>query len=179
MIARVRKLTLTVHVISSVGWVGAVIVFLALSIIGVTHPDAVTVRGVYSAMEPAAWIVLVPLALASWLTGIVQSLVTSWGLFRHYWTIFKLLITTLVTAVLLIYMKTFTAMATAARDPGSDLEVVRSPSPVFHATLALLALLVTVVLGVYKPSGMTRHGRRCQRAMRSGSLDTVERTAGR
>ena len=49
-------------------------------------------RATYLVMEPAAWVVLVPLAFASLLTGLVQSLSTTWGLARHYWVLFKLLI---------------------------------------------------------------------------------------
>lgn len=77
------RLALTLHVAASVGWVGAVLDFLALAHIGLTGPSASTVRAVYLVMEPAARRVLVPLAIATLLTGIVQSLDTSWGLFRH------------------------------------------------------------------------------------------------
>ena len=99
-----RKFALTAHVTCSVGWIGAVVVFLALAVVGLASQDAQTVRGAYLVMEPAARFVLVPLAFASLLTGIVQSLGTTWGLFRHYWVLFKLLITVLVTIVLLSYM---------------------------------------------------------------------------
>src|ERR671919_321085 len=102
-----RKFALTAHVTSSVGWIGAVVVFLALAIVGLTSQDAQTVRGAYLVMEPAAWWVLVPLAFASLLTGIVMSLGTTWGLFRHYWVVFKFLIAVFSTIVLLIYMGTF------------------------------------------------------------------------
>lgn len=36
---RLRKLALTAHVVSSVGWLGAVTAFLALSIAGLTSKD--------------------------------------------------------------------------------------------------------------------------------------------
>jgi hypothetical protein len=117
-------------------------------------------------MEPAAWFVLVPLALASLLTGIVQALGTKWGLFRHYWVLFKLLITVFATIVLLIYMETFSFMAGVAADPSADLGVVRNVSPGLHAALALLLLLVATILAVYKPRGMTRYGRRKQQEER-------------
>src|SRR5919199_21937 len=86
--------------------------------------------------------VLVPLAFASLLTGIVQSLGTTWGLFRHYWVLFKLLITVFATIVLLIYMETFRYMAGVASDPGADLAVVRNASPALHSALGLVVLLV-------------------------------------
>jgi hypothetical protein len=166
MAPRLRKLVLTLHVTSTVGWLGAVVVFLALAVIGLTSRDAQTVRAAYLLMEPAAWLVLVPLSLASLLTGLVQSLGTIWGLFRHYWVLFKLLITVVATIVLVTYMETFSAMAGVAADPSADLEMVRNPSPLFHAALALLALVVATVLAVFKPRGMTRYGQRKLRKQR-------------
>ncbi len=153
-----RKLALTAHVAASVGWLGAVACFLALAVVGLTGRDAQTVRGAYLVMEPAAWFVLVPLAFASLLTGLVSSLGTAWGLFRHYWVVFKLLINVFATIVLLTYTETFRLMAAVAADPSADLGGVRNPSPVLHAALALLLLLVATVLGVYKPRGLTRYG---------------------
>jgi hypothetical protein len=166
---RVRKLALTAHVTSSVGWVGAVLAFLALAIVGLRNEDPQTVRGAYLVMEPAAWLVLLPLAVASLITGVVQGLGTTWGLFRHYWVLFKLLITAFATFVLLIYMETFRVMARVAADPSADLALVRNPSPRFHAVLALLVLLVATVLAIYKPRGLTPYGRRKQREQRKVS----------
>ena len=163
----IRKLALTAHITSTLGWLGAVVVFLALSVIGLTSRDAQTVRGVYLVMEPAAWLVLVPFAIASLLTGIVQGLGTSWGLFRHYWVLFKLLIAIFVTIILLIYMETFRVMARVAADPSTDLALVRNVSPTLHALLALLVLLVATVLAVYKPRGVTRYGWRKQHEERA------------
>ena len=162
MTPRLRKFALAAHVASSVGWLGAVVAFLALAVVGLTSQDAETVRGAYLVMEPAAWYVLVPLAFASLLTGLVQSLGTTWGLFRHYWVLFKLLINAVATIVLLTYMETFSSMARVAADPSADLGVVRNESPMLHAGAALLLLLVATTLAVYKPRGMTRYGRRKQ-----------------
>ena len=169
MSPRFRKLTLTAHVTTTVGWLGAVVVFLALSIVGLTSQDAQTVRGAYLVMEPAAWFVLVPFAFASLLTGMVQALGTTWGLFRHYWVLFKFLMTVFVTIVLLIYMETFSFMAGVAANLSADLGVVRNASPMLHAALALLVLLVAVVLAVYKPRGVTRYGWRKQHEQRTVS----------
>ncbi len=168
---RVRTVSLTAHVTSSVGWLGAVVTFLALAIIGLTSEDPKTVRGAYLVMEPAAWYVLVPLAFASLLTGIIEGLGTTWGLFRHYWVFFKLLITAVATVVLLTYMETFRLMAGVAADPSADLDLVRNPSPALHAVLALLLLLVATVLAVYKPPGLTPYGRRRQHDSRTRSAE--------
>jgi hypothetical protein len=163
MTPRLRKLALTAHVTSSVGWLGAITVFLALALIGLTSESAQTVRGTYLVMEPAARFVLVPLALASLLTGLVQSLGTTWGLFRHYWVLFKLLINVFATIVLLLYMQTLGGLADVAADPNADLGAVRSASPALHAGAALLLLLVATTLAVHKPRGLTPYGQRRQR----------------
>ena len=160
MSPRLRKLALTVHVASSVGWLGAVACFFAVAVVGMTSDDAQTVRGAYLVMEPAAWFILVPLAFASLLTGLIQSLGSTWGLFRHYWVLFKLLINIFATIVLLLYMETFGFMADMASDPKAELGSVRSASPALHAGAALLLLLVATTLAVFKPQGVTPYGRR-------------------
>jgi hypothetical protein len=173
-----RKFTFTTHLTSSVGWIGAVIAFLALSVIGLTSQDELTVRGAYLIMAPAAWFVLVPLAHASLLSGIALSLGTPWGLFWHYWVVLKLLITLFATVILLIYMGTFRQMAGVAADPVVELGLVRNPSPTVHAILALILLVVAAVLGVYKPLGMTAYGRRKQETQRQG-LPSIKLTPTR
>lgn len=81
---RLRKLLLTAHVLSSVGWLGANTAFLVLAIVGVTSDDAALVRAIYLASEPLVLFAIVPLAAGSLVTGLVQSLATHWGLARHY-----------------------------------------------------------------------------------------------
>jgi len=107
----VRKLALTVHVVFSVGAIGAVAAFIALAIAGLINPDAGLVRAAYPAMELTTWFVIVPLVIASLLTGIVQSLGTTWGLFRYYWVVAKLALTAFATLVLLIHTQPIRIMA--------------------------------------------------------------------
>ena len=168
-----RRLTFTTHVTSSVGWIGAVLVFLALAVIAMTSQDEQTVRGAYLVMAPAAWFVLVPLAHASLLSGIALSLGTAWGLFRHYWVVLKLLITAFATVILLIYMGTFRQMAGVAADPVVNLEVVRNASPIVHSILAIILLIAATVLGVYKPFGMIDYGRRKHKEQRQAVSSTT------
>ena len=173
-----RRFALTTHVTASVGWLGAVGGFLALSIVGLTSQDAQTVRAAYLAMESTGWYVLVPLSLASLATGLLQSLATPWGLLRHYWVLAKLVMNAFATVVLLMYMQTLGYLAgAAAATPVSDgdLSGLRSPSPVLHAGAALLLLLVATTLSVYKPRGMTRYGRRKQHQQRVPSQTQVQR----
>jgi hypothetical protein len=165
---RLRKLALTAHVTASVGWLGAVIAFLALSVTGLTSQDPQTVRGAYLVMELTGWAVLVPLSLASLLTGLISSLGSTWGLFRHYWVLFKLAINLVATIVLLLYMQTLAYLADVAAEsplPSSELHGPSDPSPTLHAA-ALLLLLAATTLAIYKPRGMTRYGQRKQHRKR-------------
>ncbi|TLS41555.1 hypothetical protein FE633_35800 [Streptomyces montanus] len=160
MNSRLRKLTLAAHITSSVGWLGAVAVFLVLAVVGLLGESTPTVRGVYVAMEVTGWFVLVPLSFASLLTGLVQSLGTAWGLFRHYWVLFKLLINVIATVLLLVHMRVVGHVADAAVEAslsGDDLVGMRVQL-IADAAAALVVLLVAVVLSVYKPRGLTRYG---------------------
>lgn len=86
MTSNLRKFALTGHVSSSVGFLGAVVGFLALAVAGLTHQNTQIARAAYLTMELVGWFVILPLCLASLLTGLVQSLGTAWGLFQHYWS---------------------------------------------------------------------------------------------
>lgn len=158
----VRKAALTVHIVSSVGWLGAIAAFLVLAIAGLTSPDPQLARAAYVSMNLVGWTVIFPLSLASLLSGIVQGLGTVWGLVRHYWVLIKIVITALATALLLVHLKPVTAMAemALAADLGpSDMNGLRIQL-VADAGAAILALLVTSVLSIYKPRGLTRHGQK-------------------
>ena len=164
MTPRFRKLLLTAHVTLSVGWLGAVAAFLVLSITGLTSGNAETVRGAYLAMNLIAWFVIVPLALASLLSGIVQSLSTSWGLFRHYWVMAKLFLTVVATVVLLLKMKLMGYIAGAATTTALSSADLHRPRMelVVHSGGGLLVLLAITTLSVFKPWGLTRYGQRKQ-----------------
>ncbi len=164
MAPRLRKFALTAHVTSSVGWLGAVVGFLALSVTGLTSRDGQLVRGSYLAMDVTARFVIVPLAIAALVTGLVQALGTPWGLFRHYWVLIKFLVTIVATVVLLQQLEPISYLADVAAETSlsrTDLRQART-SLVVHAGGGLLVLLVPTTLSVYKPPGLTRYGRRKQ-----------------
>ena len=159
-----RKFALTTHVTSSVGWLGAVAAFLALAIAGVGSQNPQTVRAAYLAMHLTTWFVIVPLSFAALLTGIVQSLGTTWGVFRHYWVVTKLLLTALATMILLLHTQPIDQVAAVAAQTtlaGGDLRQVRIQL-IADAGAALFVLLVTTALSVYKPWGLTPYGLRKQ-----------------
>jgi hypothetical protein len=168
-----RKFALTAHLTFSVGWIGAVIAYLALGVSAVTSQDAQAIRAAWIAMELTGWLVIVPLALAALLTGLVMSLITPWGLFRHYWVLIALVLTILATVVLVLHMPTVSALADVAREAdGAALR--RLGGDLFHPGLGLVVLLAITVLNVYKPRGLTRYGWRKQQEQRRGTPATTE-----
>jgi len=172
MTPTLRKLTITTHVAFSVGWLGAVAAFLVLSIAGLTSHDAEVVRGAYLSMDLISRFVIIPLCFAALITGLLQALGTPWGLFGYYWIVMKFGLAVFATIALLIHQ--FAVMAVAAKrvsgaaaetlfstDFGAlKTELVRAPS------LSILLLLVATTLGVYKPWGLTRYGRRKRQEQR-------------
>lgn len=161
MAPRLRKFVLTIHLTSSVGWTGAVVTYLALGVFAASSRDAQTVRAAWIAMEVTGWFVIVPLALAALLTGLVISLGTSWGLFRHYWVLITLVLTILSTVVLLLHMPTVSSLADVARE-ADGAELGGLGGDLVHPGLGLVVLLVITVLNVYKPRGLTPYGWRKQ-----------------
>lgn len=157
-LAQWRKLLLLLHVLTSVGFPGAVAGFLALAIVGGTATDMQLVRAAYVAMATLTWDVIVPLAAASLVIGVVQSLGTPWGLIRYYWIIIKLVLTVIAVVVLLLQTPVINALSAAAL--AGDLTGLSGSrmGMILHGTGGLVVLIVATILSIYKPRGMTRRG---------------------
>jgi hypothetical protein len=161
MTSRLRKFGLAVHLIVSVGWVGAVAAFLLLALSALTS-DGPTSRAAYIAMEVVGRGALLPLSVGALTSGIVQSLGTKWGLFKHYWVLVKLVLTVFATAALFLHQ--FTAVTEAAR-LASQAVVSQTSLPLRQlglqlradAGLALLVLVTITAIAVYKPWGLIGH----------------------
>jgi hypothetical protein len=154
-----RKFALSVHLTLSVGWLGAVAAYMAFDIATATSEDALTLRTAYLAMDLIARYVIVPLAFASLLTGIVMSLGTKWGLFRYYWVLISLLLTIFATVVLLVETGTIDSLAHIAADATTSADALRAlPSTLVHSIGGTVVLLTILVLNMYKPQGVTRYG---------------------
>ena len=160
-----RKLALAAHLTFSVGWIGAVLAYLALGLAAASSNDTPTVRSAWTAMELTGWYVIVPLALASLATGLVMALGTNWGLFRHYWVVFSLVLTLFAVVVLLLHMPDVSVLADVAQEAeGASLDGLGGD--LLHPGLGLVVLLVILMLNVYKPRGMTPYGWRKQQEER-------------
>ena len=153
--AGLRKFALTLHVVASVGRIGIVAGFLALAIAGLVSSDANLVLASYLAMDFSYRTVIIPLGLASLVTGLICSFVTDWGLFRHYWVAVKLALTMPAIILMLVHVgpvKRAARVTAATIWPGADLSGLRLQL-VGEASAALVALLVATALSTYKPRG--------------------------
>jgi hypothetical protein len=159
MAPRIRKAALAMHICTSVGWIGAAFAYLALAVAAQVSQQASTVYSAWMGMELIGWAVIVPLGCLAFLTGLLMSLGTSWGLVRHYWVLIALVLTTLALGVLLLHMPTVTQTAELARTmTGADLAALGGD--IVHPAVGIGILIVVAVLNVYKPRGQTGLGQR-------------------
>ena len=164
---RLRKLALATHLTCSVGWIGAVGAYLTLDLTAAFSQDPQQVRAAWLAMGLVVSAAIVPLALASLVTGIVMSLGTKWGLFRHWWVLISLVLTVFAALILLSEAALVRQFADVAADPTTSRDqLLGLPSTLLHSVGGLLVLLVVQVLNVYKPQGLTPYGWRRQQEER-------------
>ena len=168
----VRKLGIVVHVVLSVGWLGAVAAFLALAVAALGSDEALS-RSAFIGMDLVGRWVLVPLSFGALASGIVQSIGTKWGLVRHYWVLVKLLLTIAATAILLLHQ--FTAVEEAARFAMQTTAEVGEPLRRFgvqlltDAGLAAVVLTIITLIAIYKPWGLTPFAKDASVARASGT----------
>jgi hypothetical protein len=163
---RWRNLLLTAHIVVAVGVLGTDLVLLTLAVSGLASRDPELVRASYLAMGLLAEAVLLPLALAALLTGILLGLGTGWRLTRHWWVLAKLVLTIAVAtaAVFVLRPALDRAAAQALQLPLAELPAAGIGRVGVAVTLApvgaLLVLVAIVTLAVFKPWGQTRFRRR-------------------
>ncbi|HKS56559.1 MAG TPA: hypothetical protein VJS12_14800 [Steroidobacteraceae bacterium] len=154
-----RRLILTAHIATSVGWLGAVIAYLALDIVATAGQDLASMRAAFFGMEAIIVHVILPLALASVLIGIVNALSAPWGLLQHYWVVVKLGLTFFAITILLLEVQNVGYMAEVAAT-GADPRALPGSLP--HSIGGLVVLVIVIILSVFKPRGLTRRGWRKQ-----------------
>lgn len=159
MTPRVRRLALSVHVATSVGWLGAVVGFLVVAVaaLGMAEPARAVVT--YGVLDLLGWQAILPLCAGSVVSGVLQGLGTEWGLLRHWWLVVKLAITAICTGLLLLHLGPLHELATA--DPVTFDAAQAHPVAVqlvVQTAAAIGALGFTTWLGVAKPRGLTRRG---------------------
>ncbi|KKB77481.1 hypothetical protein VW35_15175 [Devosia soli] len=162
-----RKIIMILHVATSAGLIGGVLCFLVLAVAGLTGGT-----NLYAAADLIARLIVLPLASAALAIGIVQSLVSPWGLVQHYWVIVKLVATAFVLAVLVLQLPGITALGSMTV---SEIALPQNASQrlslVLHAGTGLVPLALCLVLSIFKPKGLTPYGwRKTKGALKSAMV---------
>ena len=156
---RLRKFVLAVHLTISIGWIGAVVAYLSLDLTVASTVDPDLKRSAWVAMGTITSRAIVPLAIASFVTGLVMSLATRWGLFRHWWVLISLVLTSFAVLVLFSEAGFIARVAAIAANPAvTSAELSALPNTLPHSVGGIVVLLVVQVINVYKPRGLTRYG---------------------
>ncbi|MER7847429.1 PDR/VanB family oxidoreductase [Kitasatospora sp. NPDC096077] len=169
--SRGRKLTLALHITSSVGWMGLSMSMATLALIGYLTSDPGVAKGAYYAMYVFDESTVSVISLVCGVTGVLLGRGTPWGLLRHWWVVVKWVITLAVAMIAWVY--THPLVLTAAEKAAASEDGVYRPGP--EGTLLawtvpplFCGLLFLGFVSVYKPWGRTRRGRRYAQS-RAGS----------
>ncbi|WP_224390218.1 DUF2269 family protein [Pseudonocardia sp. ICBG1293] len=92
---RVRQLLVFLHVAVSVGWMGAGAANVVLAGVAL-GADPATAAAAYRFVDVVDWWLVIPLAFAALVTGVVVAVASPWGLTRHWWVLVKLVLTVAV-----------------------------------------------------------------------------------
>ena len=96
-----RKALLTLHLVTSLGWLGTDLVLLTL---GIAVQRGADPGVVYPVTALVGTVLFAPLSVLVWLIGVASSLLTPWGLLRHRWVLVKLVLTTVMVGLVLFLL---------------------------------------------------------------------------
>ncbi|MFM7874879.1 MAG: DUF2269 domain-containing protein [Actinomycetota bacterium] len=153
---------LTLHLFSAVGWIGAIVAYIAVNIAALTSSSDTIVRGAFLILKPMLIYAITPLALTALTTGIVLALVTPWGLLRHRWVVASLWLTGLAVVLLVAHINgdDITELTNIANDTSKPASSNLGDLP--NAIGGLVLVSIAFVLNVYKPRGLTKRGKQLQ-----------------
>lgn len=146
------------HLITVACWIGGAISLLALYFLktGVTNGDVL--YGVNQSVHHVDMnIVVVPGAIGCLLTGLIYSLFSNWGFFKHNWLIFKWTVTLSAIVFGTLFLGPWeTAMMEISGKLG--ISSLNDPAYLYNqrmnlifGTLQVTLLIVTLFVSIFKP----------------------------
>lgn len=161
------KAALTLHILTSVGWFGVAVAVAFCGLAAASTSDPTVSRALYRFMELAPWL-SIPAGVAAFASGVLVSLGTVWGLFKHWWVVAKIAL-----AIAVIVTDAFVVRAVA-----HDALVTGAPeAPLYGSTIAHVAVLaIATVLSVFKPKARTPWSPAPQRTARPRGRTTTQRS---
>jgi hypothetical protein len=155
---RTRKSILLVHIASAGAWLGIDVVMAVLVFTALFTDDDRTKALSFQALGLVAVWPLLTMGMLCLLTGILLGLGSRYGLFRYWWVAVKLALNLLLSGLVLVALAPEVAdAAERARQFDAGL-----PAPlgvgdlIFPPIVSPTALLVAMVLAVFKPWGRIR-----------------------
>ena len=97
-----RKALLVLHVVSGISWMGVDIALLALLLTARTTDDATLVFSALNAIRIIVPLAVPSLSLSILVTGVLLGLGTTWGLFRYWWVLVKLILSLIMTLLVFV-----------------------------------------------------------------------------
>ena len=146
------------HLIAVASWIGGAVSLLALYFLKIGVEDGGVLYGINKSIHHVDMnIVVIPGAVGSLLTGLLYSLFSNWGFFKHNWLTFKWIVT--VTAIV---FGTFflgpweTAMMEISGKIGiasltDQAYLYNQQMNLMFGTLQVLVLIITVFVSILKP----------------------------
>lgn len=142
-----RKALLTLHLVTSLGWLGADLVLLTLGIAAQRGADPAVV---YPVAGLVGTVLFAPLSVLVWLVGVASALLTPWGLLRYRWVVIKLVITTVMVGLVLFLL---TPKLRHAGALGAALPTRERADLVIAPAVSTSLMIIATILSTYKPWG--------------------------
>jgi hypothetical protein len=156
--ARTRKSVLLIHIASAGTWLGIDVVMAVLVFTALGTDDDRTKALSFQALELVAVGPLLVTGLVCLLTGVLLGLGSRYGLVRYWWVAVKLVLNLALTALVLVALapEVSDAAGRARRFEAGLPTTLEVGDLVFPPIVSPAALLVAMVLAVFKPWGRIR-----------------------
>jgi uncharacterized membrane protein len=155
---RTRKGFLVMHIVSAGAWIGIDVVMAVFVFTALLADDESTKALCYRALELFAVWPLLTTGLVCLASGVVLGFGTKYGLVRYWWVAIKLVLNIVLTVLVLIALR---PAVTEAAEQGRQFAAGAPASLavgdlIFPPIVSPTALLIAVVLAVFKPWGRIR-----------------------
>jgi hypothetical protein len=159
---RARKSILVVHIASAGVWLGIDVVMAVLIFTALGSDDNGTKALAFRALELVAVGPLLAAGLVCLLTGVLLGLGSRYGLVRYWWVAVKLVLNLLLTGLVLVALAPEVAAHAerARRFMAGEPASLQVGDLIFPPIVSPAALLVAMVLAIFKPWGRIRRSGR-------------------
>ena len=157
-----RKWIIGIHIFSAGTWVGAALCMMLVQFLSRSPDDGGALYGFNMAVKLIDDFIIIPAAMGTLITGLLISLLTNWGFFKHAWVGFKWVVT--VGAIIFgtfwlgPWVNGMTALADSLRLAALTNEAylhARLMNTVFGSMQASI-LAATIFVSVFRPWGKKR-----------------------